>query len=105
MLTAKDSWGRTLISHGILSGSPQVFEEAFVGVRNDVLDEVVRSASGTHTLRCLCLCVSKHCDETTCSSVDLLLCDADVTMFEYWSLCTLCDEIERVLDYDFVYSA
>lgn len=105
MLTVKDSWGRTLISHGILSGSPQVFEEAFVGVRNDVLDEAVRPATGTHTLRCLCLCVSKHYDETTCISVDLLLCDVDVTTFEYCSLCTLCDEVERVLYYEFVYTA
>lgn len=43
MLTAKDSWGRTLISHGILSGNPQVFEVAVEAVRADVLDEEVKT--------------------------------------------------------------
>lgn len=43
MLAATDSWGRTLISHGILSGNPQVFEVAIEAVRADVLDEEVRT--------------------------------------------------------------
>lgn len=41
MLIAKDSWGKTLISHAILSGSPCVFDVAFAAVRDDILDEVV----------------------------------------------------------------
>lgn len=40
-LTAKDSWGRTLASHGILSASPQVFEVSMAALRADVLDEEV----------------------------------------------------------------
>lgn len=42
MLTAKDSWGRTLASHGILSGNPQVFEVTMSALRAEVLDEEVR---------------------------------------------------------------
>lgn len=48
MLTTKDSWDRSLIQHGILSGSPQVFEVAFAAVRADVLDEEV-CVSGDRT--------------------------------------------------------
>ncbi|CAM9904219.1 unnamed protein product [Scytosiphon promiscuus] len=40
-LTAKDSWGRSLASHGILSASPQVFEVSMAALRADVLDEEV----------------------------------------------------------------
>lgn len=41
MLKARDSWGRTVISHSILSGSPQVFEVALAIVREKVLEEEV----------------------------------------------------------------
>eukprot|EP00903_Cladosiphon_okamuranus_P017019 g15686.t1 len=41
VLMAKDSWGRTLASHGILSGNPQVFEVTMSALRADVLDEEV----------------------------------------------------------------
>ncbi|CAM9613703.1 unnamed protein product [Pylaiella littoralis] len=43
MLTARDSWGRTLVSHGILSASPQVFEVSMTALRADVLDEEVEA--------------------------------------------------------------
>lgn len=42
MLMAKDLWGRSLISHGILSGNPKVFEVAIKATRADVLEEEVR---------------------------------------------------------------
>lgn len=45
VLTAKDSWGRTLVSHGILSGNPQVFEVTMSALRVDVLDEEVRECT------------------------------------------------------------
>lgn len=47
MLMAKDSWGRTLVSHGILSTSPQVFEVSMAALRADVLDEEVRTNRAT----------------------------------------------------------
>lgn len=50
MLTAKDSWGRTLVSHGILSTSPQVFEVCMAALRADVLDEEVRIVCHVHDL-------------------------------------------------------
>ena len=48
---AKDSWGRTLASHGILSANPQVFEVTMSALRADVLDEEVRADSEILTER------------------------------------------------------
>lgn len=65
MLTAKDSSDWTLISHGIMSGSPQLFERAFAAVRDDVLDEEV-SASYRNTCSAVLVAV--------CFEALLLLC-------------------------------
>eukprot|EP00752_Nemacystus_decipiens_P002652 g2481.t1 len=42
VLKARDSWGRTLVSHGILSGNPHVFEVTMSALRKDLLDEDVQ---------------------------------------------------------------
>lgn len=35
---AKDSWGRTILTHAVLSGRVEVFDAAFYALREEVLD-------------------------------------------------------------------
>lgn len=44
-MTAKDSWGRTVVAHAVLSGRPQVFDAVFSALREEVRDEEVNRAS------------------------------------------------------------
>ena len=37
----KDSWGRTILTHAVLSGRGQVFDAAFNAMREHILDSEV----------------------------------------------------------------
>lgn len=37
-LKAKDSWGRTILTHAVLSGCVEVFDAAFFALREEILD-------------------------------------------------------------------
>lgn len=42
-MTSKDSWGRTVVAHAVLSGRPQVFDAVFDALRQEIRDaEVIR---------------------------------------------------------------
>lgn len=42
-LRKKDSWGRTILTHAVLSGRLQVFDAAFNAMREHILDSEVRA--------------------------------------------------------------
>lgn len=39
----KDSWGRTVVEHAVLSGRPSVFRAMFEALRNEIRDDEVRT--------------------------------------------------------------
>ena len=47
-LRLKDSWGRSLLTHAVLSGHVQVFDAAFNAMRENILDPEV---GPTYSLR------------------------------------------------------
>lgn len=41
-LKVKDSWGRTVLTHAVISGHTKVFETAFYAMRGQIYDYEVR---------------------------------------------------------------
>lgn len=55
-LRKKDYWGRTVLTHAVLSGRVQVFDAAFNAMREHILDSEVRTQTSP-------------CEPTSCKEI------------------------------------